>query len=67
MSRSALRPLSTPQTPVEADPRYFGPTEVDLLIADLSKAKLKLGWQAATLLEQIVREVVWSGLKAVHQ
>src|SRR3974377_318556 len=30
---------------VEIDPRYYRPTEVDLLIGDYSKAKKKLGWE----------------------
>ncbi len=40
------------------DPKYFRPTEVDLLIADSSKAKEKLGWQAKTSLDQLVKEMV---------
>jgi GDPmannose 4,6-dehydratase len=30
---------------VEIDPRYYRPTEVELLIGDYSKAKKKLGWE----------------------
>ncbi len=40
---------------VEIDPRYFRPAEVDLLLGDPSKAKQKLGWTAATDLEQLAR------------
>ena len=29
---------------VEIDPRYFRPTEVDMLLGDASKARKKLGW-----------------------
>ena len=36
---------------VEVDPRYFRPTEVDLLIGDASKAKAQLGWTARRRLE----------------
>lgn len=43
---------------VEIDPQYFRPTEVDLLIGDPSKAKEKLGWEATTSLEQMVKEMV---------
>jgi len=43
---------------VEVDPRYFRPTEVDLLLGDPSKAKAKLGWSATTSLEQMVSEMV---------
>ena len=40
---------------VEIDPRYFRPAEVDLLLGDASKAKEKLGWEAATDLEELAR------------
>ncbi len=40
---------------VEIDPRYFRPAEVDLLLGDPSKAKEKLGWVAATNLEELAR------------
>ena len=43
---------------VEIDPRYFRPTEVDLLIGDPSKAKKLLGWQAKIGLEELVHEMV---------
>ena len=43
---------------VEVDPRYFRPTEVDLLLGDASKAKARLGWSATTSLEEMVREMV---------
>jgi GDPmannose 4,6-dehydratase len=47
---------------VEVDPRYFRPTEVDLLIGDPSKARSKLGWQHKTSFEQLVAEMVASDL-----
>jgi GDPmannose 4,6-dehydratase len=40
---------------VEIDPRYFRPTEVELLLGDPSKAKEKLGWTATTDLEQLAK------------
>jgi len=43
---------------VEIDPRYFRPTEVDLLIGDASKAKEKLGWQARTRFVDLVKLMV---------
>lgn len=43
---------------VNVDPRYFRPTEVDLLLGDPYKAKEKLGWQAETTLEQLVAMMV---------
>jgi len=43
---------------VRIDPRYFRPTEVDLLLGDASKAKDRLGWTATTPLAELVREMV---------
>lgn len=43
---------------VRIDPRYFRPTEVDLLIGDPSKAKKLLGWEAEIGPEELVREMV---------
>ncbi|MBL7850024.1 MAG: GDP-mannose 4,6-dehydratase [Cyclobacteriaceae bacterium] len=50
------------QVVVEVDPRYFRPTEVDLLIGDASKAKAKLGWSPSHTLEAMVNEMVASDL-----
>jgi GDPmannose 4,6-dehydratase len=43
---------------VEIDPRYYRPTEVDLLIGDYSKAKKKLGWQPRTRFEELAKLMV---------
>lgn len=43
---------------VEVDPRYFRPTEVDLLIGDPSKARQKLGWRHETSVRDLAREMV---------
>ncbi|MEZ6124796.1 MAG: GDP-mannose 4,6-dehydratase [Planctomycetaceae bacterium] len=43
---------------IEIDPRYFRPAEVDLLLGDASKAKEKLGWTAATSLEELAKLMV---------
>jgi GDPmannose 4,6-dehydratase len=48
---------------VEIDPRYFRPTEVDLLIGDASKAKKILGWTPKHSLEQLVKEMVASDIR----
>ena len=48
---------------VEIDPRYFRPTEVDLLIGDASKAFKKLGWKPKYTIEDLVKEMVASDLK----
>ena len=53
----------TGQTLVEVDPRYFRPTEVDLLLGDATKAKEKLGWEPRTSFKQLVREMVQEDLR----
>jgi GDPmannose 4,6-dehydratase len=47
---------------VEVDPRYFRPTEVDLLIGDPSKAKQRLGWTHETSVRELAREMVAADL-----
>lgn len=48
---------------VAIDPTYFRPTEVDLLIGDATKAKIKLGWEPKHSLKDLVREMVTSDLE----
>lgn len=48
---------------VEVDPRYFRPTEVDLLIGDAAKAKAKLGWTHETSVRELAREMVQADLE----
>src|SRR5712664_3910994 len=43
---------------VEIDPRYFRPTEVDLLLGDPGKANQKLGWRYKTSFADLVKEMV---------
>jgi GDPmannose 4,6-dehydratase len=52
------------QVVVKVDPRYFRPTEVDLLIGDASKAFKKLGWKPTFTLAELVREMVASDIKS---
>jgi GDPmannose 4,6-dehydratase len=52
---------------VEIDPRYFRPTEVELLIGDASKAKEILGWEAKIGLEELVSEMVSVALHNAKQ
>ncbi|MCS6980262.1 MAG: GDP-mannose 4,6-dehydratase [Flavobacteriales bacterium] len=47
---------------VRVDPKYFRPTEVDLLVGDASKAREKLGWTPKYNLEALVQEMVASDL-----
>lgn len=48
---------------VEVDPRYFRPTEVDLLWSDPTKAKQELGWVPETSFMELVKEMVEADLK----
>ncbi len=50
---------------VEVDPRYFRPTEVELLIGDPTKAKTKLGWSHETDWRTLCTEMVQSDLVVV--
>lgn len=47
---------------VEVDPRYFRPTEVELLIGDPTKAKEKLGWTHDTSPRELCREMIEADL-----
>lgn len=47
---------------VAVDPRYFRPTEVDLLIGDPTKAKEKLGWVPEIALQELVNDMMESDL-----
>lgn len=50
---------------IRIDPRYFRPTEVDLLLGDPSKAKNLLGWEHTTKFRDLVADMVASDLKVV--
>ncbi len=51
------------KTVIEIDPRYFRPTEVDLLLGDATKAKEKLGWTPSTAFERLVELMVDADLE----
>lgn len=46
------------------DPKYFRPTEVELLIGDATKAQQKLGWKPKYTLQQMVREMMDADLES---
>ncbi|MGO8692879.1 MAG: GDP-mannose 4,6-dehydratase [Rectinemataceae bacterium] len=56
--REKGRDAATGRVLVEVDPRYFRPTEVDLLLGDPSKAREKLGWEPRHSLEELVRDMM---------
>jgi GDPmannose 4,6-dehydratase len=49
------------------DPRYFRPTEVDLLIGDPTKAKTKLKWEPEYDLKALVKDMIQSDIKLMHK
>jgi len=51
------------RTVVRINRKFYRPAEVDLLIGDAGKAREKLGWQAATTLEQLCRMMVEADLR----
>ncbi|MER8638790.1 GDP-mannose 4,6-dehydratase [Mesorhizobium sp. M1365] len=51
---------------VQVDPRYFRPTEVDLLLGDATKAKEKLGWVHETSVRELAAEMVREDLKVMQ-
>ena len=52
---------------VEVDPRYFRPTEVELLLGDASKARARLGWEATTTFEDMISEMVRSDVALIRR
>ncbi|WP_207426472.1 GDP-mannose 4,6-dehydratase [Pedobacter sp. SYSU D00535] len=57
-----IEALKPGQTVVKVDPRYFRPTEVDLLLGDPTKAKQKLGWTPKYDLPALVKDMIQSDL-----
>lgn len=55
------------QTVVKVDPRYYRPTEVDLLIGDPTKAQTKLNWKPKYNLQMLVSEMVQSDLRLMRK
>jgi GDPmannose 4,6-dehydratase len=51
---------------VKIDPRYFRPTEVDLLLGDPTKAKTNFGWTSQTPFDELVKEMVEHDIKLVR-
>jgi GDPmannose 4,6-dehydratase len=51
---------------IKIDPRYFRPTEVDLLIGDPAKAHQKLGWKHETSVRDLAREMVTADLEVMR-
>jgi len=52
---------------IEVDPRYFRPTEVELLLGDTTKARTKLGWEHDTSARDLAREMVQYDLALLNE
>jgi GDPmannose 4,6-dehydratase len=52
---------------VNVDPKYFRPTEVDLLIGDPSKSKTKLGWEPRYDLQGLITDMMQSDIKVMKK
>ena len=50
---------------VQVDPRYFRPTEVEALQADISKAREKLGWAPRVTLDELVKVMIDCDVRSV--
>jgi len=57
--------LKVGQEVIAVDPKYFRPTEVDLLLGDPTKAETKLGWSREYQLKELVDDMMASDLKLV--
>ena len=52
---------------VAVDPRYFRPTEVETLLGDATKARVKLGWKPRTKFSELVTEMMRDDLKSAER
>ena len=60
--------VASGKTVVEVDPKYFRPTEVELLLGDPTKAKTLLGWNPTkTSFEELVKIMVKHDIKLVER
>src|SRR5262245_6037378 len=59
--KKSKRPL------VSVDPRYFRPTEVDILLGNPETARKKLGWEHRISFRELVREMMASDLKLISE
>jgi len=52
---------------IEIDPKYFRPSEVDLLLGDPTKAKNMLGWKAKTKFKDLIKIMMEHDLKQLNR
>jgi len=59
--------MATGKVLVEIDPEYFRPAEVDILIGDPTKAKIKLGWEPKVQLPELVKMMIKNDLELAQR
>ncbi|MCD4650666.1 MAG: GDP-mannose 4,6-dehydratase [Candidatus Cloacimonetes bacterium] len=59
-SAVARKNLKPGQLIIDVNPRYFRPTEVDILIGDYSKAKRELGWEPKITFKKLVETMIYA-------
>ena len=59
--------IGTGITRVDINPRYYRPTEVDLLLGNPAKAEQELGWKPQTKFEQLVKIMIHADYKKVQK
>jgi GDPmannose 4,6-dehydratase len=59
--------LKTGDVIVRIDPRYFRPAEVQTLLGDPTKAKMKMGWTPEISIDELIAEMVESDLAQARQ
>ncbi|XP_029163870.1 GDP-mannose 4,6 dehydratase [Nylanderia fulva] len=57
----------TGQVLVRINPKYFRPTEVDILLGDASKARNKFGWKSTITFEELVKDMMDSDLELMSK
>ncbi len=63
VKKSSVKSVKDGQVIVKIDPRYFRPTEVDLLLGDNKKAQVKLGWKPKYDLDALVEDMMRSDVE----
>ena len=63
--QSSASTLKVGDVLIEIDPRYFRPTETDYLLADVSKAKKKLGWKPKVNFKELIKIMVDADMELI--
>jgi GDPmannose 4,6-dehydratase len=59
--------LGIGKTIIQVDPKYFRPTEVDLLIGDANKARTQLNWEPKYSLDDLIEDMMKSDLQLMKK